>query len=69
MVLRLMDGSLAIGLLRKHRAEFESLGVETLFLFGSTARDEAGETSDVDLFFDHAHGAMSLFTLMDETWT
>ena len=27
-------------------------GVRSLFLFGSTARREAGPTSDVDLFFD-----------------
>ena len=36
-----------------------------LYLFGSTARNEAGEGSDVDLFFDHEIGKVSLFKLMD----
>jgi hypothetical protein len=36
-----------------------------LYLFGSTARDEAGEDSDVDLFFDHPEGPLGLFALME----
>ena len=36
-----------------------------LFIFGSTARDEAREASDVDLFFDHPEGSLGLFQLMD----
>ena len=43
--------------LRAHEAEFKRLGVESLYLFGSTAREEAREDSDVDLFFDHERGA------------
>jgi predicted nucleotidyltransferase len=35
-----------------------------LYLFGSTARDEARPESDVDLFFDHEYGALSLFDIM-----
>ena len=42
-----------------------NLGVEQLFMFGSTARGEAMETSDVDLFFDHPRGSMSVFELME----
>jgi predicted nucleotidyltransferase len=34
-------------------------------MFGSTARGEAGEDSDVDLFFDHEKGKLGLFELMD----
>jgi predicted nucleotidyltransferase len=34
-------------------------------LFGSTARDAAGEDSDVDLFFDYEKGKLGLFELMD----
>jgi hypothetical protein len=34
-------------------------------LFGSTARDEARDDSDVDLFFDHPEGSLGLFELMD----
>jgi hypothetical protein len=34
-------------------------------LFGSTARGEAHEASDVDLFFDYEKGKLGLFELMD----
>jgi len=34
-----------------HHADLKRLGVEHLCPFGSTARDEAMEDSDVDLFF------------------
>lgn len=36
-------------LLRAHEAELRARGVESVILFGSTARDEADEASDVDL--------------------
>src|ERR1700761_9755071 len=51
--------------LRAHEAEFKRLGVESLYLFGSTARGEAREDSDVDLFFDYERGKLGLFELMD----
>src|ERR1700740_2143462 len=51
--------------LREHEAELRRLGVEHLYLFGSTARGEAGEDSDVDLFFDYERGKLGLFELMD----
>jgi predicted nucleotidyltransferase len=35
--------------LRTRREELRQLGVKSLALFGSTARDEAGAESDVDL--------------------
>jgi predicted nucleotidyltransferase len=41
-------------LLREHREDLTRLGVESLVLFGSTARDEAGAESDVDLLVDFA---------------
>jgi uncharacterized protein len=34
-------------------------------LFGSTARSEAREDSDIDLFFDYERGKLGLFELMD----
>lgn len=34
-------------------------------MFGSTARDEAKDESDVDLFFDYEKGKLGLFELMD----
>ncbi len=49
----------------KHEAELKRLGVRTLYLFGSTARDEAGESSDVDFFFDDPKGELGLYELMD----
>lgn len=55
----------AISRLKAREAEFKRLGVEHLFLFGSTARGEAHDGSDVDLFFDHPEGSLGLFELMD----
>jgi predicted nucleotidyltransferase len=55
----------AIEKLKQHEAELRQLGVEHLYLFGSTARGEAREDSDVDLFFDHPLGSLGLFQLMD----
>jgi predicted nucleotidyltransferase len=42
----------ALRLLKEHRAELESMGVTSLALFGSVARDEAGPDSDVDVIID-----------------
>ena len=55
----------AISRLRQHEPGFKQLGVEHLYLFGSTARGEAREDLDVDLFFDHPEGSLGLFQLMD----
>jgi uncharacterized protein len=55
----------AIEKLRQHEAELKQLGVQHLYLFGSTARGEARTDSDVDLFFDYEKGALGLFQLMD----
>jgi uncharacterized protein len=54
-----------IAKLKQHEADLRRLGVEHLYLFGSTARDEAREDSDVDLFFDYEQGRLGLFELMD----
>jgi uncharacterized protein len=41
-------------------------GVRALFLFGSTARDEADDQSDLDLLFDYDPASgFSLFTQAD----
>ncbi|MEO7027432.1 MAG: nucleotidyltransferase domain-containing protein [Caulobacteraceae bacterium] len=42
----------AVNLLKSHEGEFRRAGLGALFLFGSVARDEAAEDSDVDVFFD-----------------
>jgi uncharacterized protein len=55
----------AIAKLKQHEAELRRLGVEHLYLFGSTVRGEAREDSDIDLFFDYERGKLGLFELMD----
>jgi hypothetical protein len=40
--------------LQGHRERIAALGVRSLFLFGSVARDEAHADSDVDLLVDFA---------------
>ena len=60
-----MRGSEAVQLLAGHEAELRRLGVLHLYLFGSTARGDARDDSDVDLFFDHERGKLSLFDLME----
>jgi predicted nucleotidyltransferase len=59
------DRDTAISLLKPHEAELRRLGVQHLFLFGSTVRGEARPDSDVDLFFDHEWGKLSLFDVME----
>jgi predicted nucleotidyltransferase len=55
----------AISRLKEHEADLRRLGVQHLFMFGSTARGEARDDSDVDLFFDYEKGKLGLFELMD----
>lgn len=42
----------ALRILREHRLRLEGMGVRSLALFGSVARDEAGPESDVDLLVE-----------------
>ena len=51
--------------LRAHEAELRALGVQSLFLFGSFARGDSHDDSDVDLFFDHERGKLGLFEVME----
>jgi uncharacterized protein len=55
----------AISRLRERAPDLKRLGVEHLYMFGSTARDEARDDSDIDLFFDYQKGKVGLFELMD----
>lgn len=59
-----MRRDVAIEILTAHRQALKDRGVETLRLFGSVGRDEAGLESDVDLLvtFDRPTG---LFGLVD----
>jgi uncharacterized protein len=60
-----MDRDAAIAKLKAHEAELKRLGVRSLCLSGSTARGQARDDSDVDLFFDYEKGKFGLFQLMD----
>jgi len=60
-----MERDDAIATLKAHEAELKRLGVQHLYLFGSTARGDARDDSDVDLFFDYERGTLSLFGLME----
>jgi len=55
----------AISRLKQHEADLKRLGVEHLYMFGSTVRGEAKDDSDIDLFFDYQRGKLGLFELMD----
>ncbi len=55
----------ALHRLRDHEPQLRRLGVDHLYLFGSVARNEAAETSDIDLFFDYEKQGFGLFELMD----
>jgi len=60
-----MNREAAIDALKTHEAMLKGLGVQHLYLFGSTAAGQAREDSDVDLFFDYQKGTFSLFDLME----
>lgn len=60
-----MDRNAAIARLKVHEGELRRLGVRHLYLFGSTARGEARDDSDIDLFFDYERGRLGLYELMD----
>ncbi len=47
-----MERSAAITRLRSTSERLHEAGIRALYLFGSVARDEAGQQSDVDLFVD-----------------
>jgi uncharacterized protein len=52
-----MDRTEAMAKLKRTEPALRGLGVAGLYLFGSTARDEAAANSDVDVFVDAAAGA------------
>ncbi len=54
-----------LSILRAHRPDFEKHGVRSLLLFGSTARNEARDDSDIDLLvdFDRPVGLFALTRL------
>jgi predicted nucleotidyltransferase len=56
----------ALRILAAHREEFTTLGVRELAIFGSVARDEAGDESDVDVLVDYLPGTrLSYFRVFE----
>ncbi len=48
-----MNKEAALAKLRPFERRLRERGISALYLFGSTARDEAGEASDLDLLFEY----------------
>ena len=59
-----MEKSVVIEKLRAQEADLRAEGLSHVYLFGSVARGEADEKSDVDLFFDYDAPLFGLFDLM-----
>jgi predicted nucleotidyltransferase len=60
-----MDRNTAISKLKANEKEIRALGATALYLFGSTARNEAKKRSDVDVFIEYEEGTgFSLFDLV-----
>lgn len=55
----------ALAILRAHADDIRRRGVTALYLYGSFARDEATERSDVDLFADVDYGRFGFVPFMD----
>ena len=58
-----MDREKIVSILREHAIEIRARGVTRLGLFGSTARGDTGEDSDIDVVVDIAPGRK--FSLID----
>ncbi len=58
-----MERRQAIAEIASHADALRARGVAAAYLFGSTARNEARETSDIDVFIDVEPGAR--FSLLD----
>lgn len=57
-------------ILAEHREQLRAMGAERLSVFGSVARDEAGDDSDVDILVEltpGAHIGMFEFLALQET--
>jgi predicted nucleotidyltransferase len=56
----------ALEVLAGHREELRAMGVERLSLFGSVARNEGGEGSDIDVLVEFVPGArIGMFEFLD----
>jgi predicted nucleotidyltransferase len=55
----------ALAILRAHADDIRQRGVTALYLYGSFARDEATDRSDVDLFADVDYARFGFVPFMD----
>lgn len=63
--IRAMRRDVAIARLKEQEDAIRALGATALYLFGSTARDEARPDSDIDVFVEYDPGShFSLFELV-----
>ncbi len=61
-----IDRDHVLKILAVHGEEFRAMGVQHLFLFGSLARGEATEASDVDVLVEYEPGTkLSFFRVCD----
>lgn len=58
-----MKRSEAVAALKDNEAAVRGLGARALFLYGSTARDQGGADSDLDIFIEYDKS--SRFSLME----
>lgn len=58
-----MKSDEVLAIIEKHREQLQTMGVKSLDLFGSVARNEAREDSDVD-FFVEFNREVGLFELI-----
>jgi uncharacterized protein len=59
-----MKRDLALARLKPFEPHLRQRGIKALYLFGSTARDEASDSSDLDLLFEY--DPTSSFSLFDQ---
>ncbi len=52
--------------LKKHQPVLKRMGATALYLFGSTARNKASASSDIDVFIEYKRGSrFSLFDVLE----
>jgi predicted nucleotidyltransferase len=62
----MVDRERVLRILAAHRLEFQAMGVRELSIFGSLARGEATEASDVDVLVDYEPGTpLSFFRVCE----
>ena len=60
-----MDRESAINLLKANLENILKYGVKTIGIFGSIARNEAKESSDLDVLVEYKEGSLNLDSYMD----